>query len=433
MSTAIASRVPADEAAAGPVRARDRVLEMDVLRGIALFGVFLVNMVGFCGAGLMATDQQLMALPTAALDGMLRNLMHWLVSGKANTLFAFLFGLGFYLQMQRAQARGADFDRIYLRRLTVLLVLGVVHTLFFWVWDILNLYALAGFVLYALRRASDRVLLLGGVLLATFSLTAHEALLEYAGLADWHGHASPNGDEAVLARQAAGLAGDYWGLVRVFWEFTLVDWLLTGAILGWLGHALGRFMIGAWVGRRGWLQDVVAHLPGFRRVLRWTLPTGLILGGIGHLVGEYGESGRLPAWAYWEILGAALHHVALPVLATGYLCAIVVGLHTTLGHRLLAPFAWPGRMALSNYVGQSLIYGFVLFGVGPGLSLAGGIGTSTVMAIVVVAYAAQVAFSRWWLARFRYGPLEWVWRGLTYGRWPAWRIDAASTGAVGTG
>ena len=147
MSTAIASRVPADEAAAGPVRARDRVLEMDVLRGIALFGVFLVNMVGFCGAGLMATDQQLMALPTAALDGMLRNLMHWLVSGKANTLFAFLFGLGFYLQMQRAQARGADFDRIYLRRLTVLLVLGVVHTLFFWVWDILNLYALAGFVL----------------------------------------------------------------------------------------------------------------------------------------------------------------------------------------------------------------------------------------------------------------------------------------------
>ena len=101
--------------------------------------------------------------------------------------------------------------------------------------------------------------------------------------------------------------------------------------------------------------------------------------------------------------------------------AIVVGLHTTLGHRLLAPFAWPGRMALSNYVGQSLIYGFVLFGVGPGLSLAGRIGTSTVMAIVVVAYAAQVVSSRWWLARFRYGPLEWEWRGLTYGRWPAWR------------
>jgi uncharacterized protein len=90
---------------------------------------------------------------------------------------------------------------------------------------------------------------------------------------------------------------------------------------------------------------------------------------------------------------------------------------------LLAPFAWLGRMALTNYLAQSFVIAFVLFGVGPGLALAGKVGTTALVAIVVVVYAVQIAISRWWLVRFAYGPAEWLWRALTYGNMPPMRLS----------
>lgn len=172
------------DAGIGPTSARDRIEEMDVLRGVALFGVVLANMVGFSTFDIVATGQQLLSLPTAPLDGALLQLSFVLINDKANTLFAFLFGLGFYLQMQRAQARGADFERIYLRRLTVLLCIGLVHILLVWNWDILHLYALAGFALFALRRVSTRTLLVAGLVCTLFSYDLPGALFDALGIRD---------------------------------------------------------------------------------------------------------------------------------------------------------------------------------------------------------------------------------------------------------
>jgi uncharacterized protein len=402
---------------AAPLDAAGRVAELDVLRGVALFGVFLINLLGFAGSGLMATQQQLLSLPTAPLDAVAAELADWLVADKANTLFAFLFGLGFSLQMQRLEARGANFDRLYRRRLTVLLLFGVAHLLFLWPWDILNTYALAGFLLLALRDARDSTLLRWGLPLALLSLTAHEVLVASTGLGDGHGLPSPYTDEAVLARQAASVAGDYPALLRLFAEYQLADYLLNGLFVGWLLYALGRFMLGAWVGRRGWLQDAPSFLPGFRRVLRVALPAGLIGEGLASVVRYYGATGRLPDWPHWGLLGDALHMLATPVLAAAYLCAVVVGLQAPRLRRWLSPFAYAGRMALTLYVSQSLCIALVLLGVGPGLALAGRIGSVTVIAIVIVLFALQVVASRWWLQRHRHGPLEWAWRRLSYGRW----------------
>jgi uncharacterized protein len=401
--------------APAPTRGAERVAALDVLRGMALFGVFLANMVAFARSDAIVTEQQVLSLPTAALDGMLYEIEHWLITDKANTLFAFLFGLGFYLQMERLQSRGAPFERIYRRRLTVLLALGILHNFLVWEWDILHLYALAGFALLALRHARDRTLFIGGLLLGLFGRTLQEALMEFAGFADLYGGASPYTDQAILARQQLSVAGDYLGMVRAFAEYTYVDYIINGALVGWLLYALGRFMLGAWVGRRQWLQRSGDFLPGFRRVLRVALPAGLVLEGVALLIRVYGSDGRLPEWPHWRFVGTSLHLLAVPVLATGYLCAIVVGLHGVKSGRWLRPFAFIGRMALTNYVTQSVCIGFVLFGFGPGLALAGHIGTVALTAVVIVVYAAQVIVSRWWLARFRFGPLEWVWRVLTYG------------------
>ncbi len=418
-----------NRATAGPTPASERVEELDVLRGVALFGVFLVNMVGFTAFAIVATEQQRLSLPTAALDHALLQLIVVLFNDKANTLFAVLFGLGFYLQMQRTETRGADFQRLYLRRLTVLLGFGVLHLVFLWNWDILHLYALAGFALLALRRLSTRALFVAGLVLTLFSHDFLRMAFEAAGLTEQFGIEATYSDEAVLFRQQLSREGDYLGLVAAFAEFTWLDYILSGVLIGWFVYALGRFMLGAWIGRKGWLQQASHHLPGFRRVMRTAAPLGLILEATSRLIIFYARSGRLPRWEHWELLSELVHQFAVPILSAGYLCAVVVGLHHPSVRPLLAPFAHVGRMALSNYVAQSFVYAFVLFGVWPGLALAGHIGTTYLTIIVVVAFAAQILVSRWWMEHYRFGPIEWVWRGLTYGTWPAFRRGTGAEAA----
>jgi uncharacterized protein len=404
-----------------PVGAAERVEVMDVLRGVALFGVFLVNFTGFAGASIMATEQQLLSFPTAPFDFALHQVLGWLFVDKANTLFAFLFGLGFYLQMQRLELRGVDFEALYRRRLSVLLIIGLVHFFFFWTWDILHLYALAGFLLLPLRHLRDRALLITGLLLAAFGRTLQKGLAEFSNASSWTGMPGGYADTDVLLRQQLSERGDYFGIVGNFFEWVFVDYIASGLILGWLCYALGRFLVGAWVGRKEWIARAAQFLPGWRRMLRWTLPAGLILEGLASLLGE---SPEVVDFEHREFVAKSFHLLAVPVLSAGYVSAVVVGFHGGRGRRLLAPFAAVGRMALTNYLAQSLIFGFVLFGVGPGLALAGKIGTTAILGVVIAFFTLQVLISRWWLARHAYGPAEWVWRAFTYGERPVMKLGA---------
>ena len=404
---------------AAPVSATERVQLMDVLRGVALFGVFLVNFTGFASAPIMATEQQLLSLPTAALDHTLFDVLEWLFTDKANTLFAFCSVSGSTLQLQRLEGRGVDFEALYRRRLTVLLVIGAVHFFFVWTWDILHLYALAGFLLLPLRRLSNRALLIAGVLLAAFGRTTLKALAEFGTPGSWSGIPGGYADSDVLLRQQISESGNYFHLVSNFFDWVFIDYIASGMILGWLLYALGRFLIGAWVGRHGWVTRATDFLPGWRRLLRIALPSGLVLEGFATLMAE---SPLLPEWEHREFLADAAHLLAVPVLAAGYVAAIVVAFQGSTGRRLLTPFAAVGRMALTNYLTQSLVLGFVLFGIGPGLALAGKIGTTVIAGIVIGFFAVQVIASRWWLGRYAYGPMEWVWRAFTYGERPPMKL-----------
>jgi uncharacterized protein len=396
-----------------PVPTDERVEVMDVLRGVALFGVFVMNLAPFAGAPIMATEQQLLSLPTAGYDFALLDLLRWLVMDKANTMFAFLFGLGFYLQMRRLEARGADFERIYKRRLTVLLVIGCLNLFFLWTWDILHLYALAGFALLAMRRLSTRDLLGIGIILALLGRTGEKVLAEFFPSGSWLGLPGGYADADILLRQQISERGDYFALVANFFDWVVVDYLASGMILGWLCYALGRFLIGAWVGRHGWVTRAREFLPGWRRVRNWGLLVGLVAEGVAVMMIE---GLWLPEWEHREFHAEILHFLAVPVLAAGYVGAIVAGFEEGRLRRWLAPFAWVGRMALTNYLAQGLVIGLVLFGVGPGLALAGKAGTCVMVGIAIAGFAAQMLISGWWLSRFQYGPAEWAWRALTYGK-----------------
>lgn len=401
-------------ASIGPVTERERITELDVLRGVALFGVLLVNFVAFASPYVLASKAQLGALPTAAIDSQAQFAVRWLFADKANTMFATLFGLGFYLQMKRGEGK-PGFEKRYSRRLFWLLLFGWMNTIFLWVWDILNLYALAGLALLAMRKWRTRSLVIFGAVAALYSVQLQEwwtgALdLKLVPEVFWS-------DPAALERQAAVLSGNYPRMVAMFWQWTWIEWLAGGGLAAWFIYALGRFALGAAIGRSGVLDHIPRHLPLLRRIASIAIPLGLVLALIVSLLGK----GYWSPFVAAKPLGEALRSPVAILLTAGYAAGIVVALHTSLGGRLFGVFAPVGRMALTNYLAQGLLYAFVMTNVGPGLGLAGRIGTSAVIATCIAFFAFQTVFSQWWLARYRFGPMEWLWRALTYGERPAMR------------
>lgn len=412
-------------ASIGPVTERERIIELDILRGVALFGVLTMNFVGFAGANVMATQAQLAALPTAAIDKYAMIGVEWLIGDKANTMFATLFGLGFYLQMKRGEGK-PGFERRYSRRLFWLLVFGWANAIFLWIWDILNLYAVAGFALLVMRKWRTRTLVMFGAIAALYSDKLQEW---WTGQLGWQ--LVPYGqifsEAAVHARQAA--SSDYWALVAIFWKWTWADWIAGGLLAAWIVYALGRFALGAAIGRSGILDDIAGHLPLLRRTAAAALPLGLVFALVVRLWGD-GHWDPFGMGEGTEHLGNVLRSPAALLLAAGYASGIVVALHSGWGTRFWEVLAPVGQMALTNYLAQGFLYGFILFGVGPGLALAGKIGTSTVLVVCIAFFAAQIAFSHWWLARYRFGPMEWVWRTLTYGERPPMRRAEAVPAAI---
>ena len=168
------------------------------------------------------------------------------------------------------------------------------------------------------------------------------------------------------------------------------------------------------------MENVDGHLPLLRKVAKIAIPRGLAIGLFIRLVVRDGID--LPGESEaWKTFVGIIRSPAALILAAGYCAGIVVALRSNWGRIVFTPFGAVGRMALTNYLSQGFLYAFVMFGVGPGLGLAGKIGDFAVVLICLAFFAAQIAFSHWWLARYRFGPMEWVWRTLTYGERPTMR------------
>lgn len=401
-----------DPLSAQPLDTAGRIADLDVLRGFALLGVLLGVFYEFIAWSITATETQLAALPSAQTDAITTWVMRLLVADKANTLFAFLFGLGFSIQLARLRQRGADFETIYLRRLLILLAFGMLQMLLWFPWEILHLYALLGLVLFAMRNVSDRTLLVFGLPLLLFGYPGGQAIV-HALL----GGPGPQAeiffsDPSILERQAMSAAGDHLDLMRSFANGAWHEWLVGGGIVVWGIYGLGRFLIGAWVGRQRWLERGQELLPSFRTGLFVALPAGLVLETLALSL----EARHASEW-----ISQMMHYLAVPLTAAGYVCLVVVGLRArglAVALRVLAPV---GRMALSNYVIAGLAVMTLFYGSGLGIGLAGTIGMTRAIGTGLLIFAMQLAFSHAWLRAFRFGPLEWGWRALTYGSLPPLR------------
>jgi len=398
---------------AGPVSNAERHHVLDALRGFALFGIFLANIRFFSGWEFLGEEQRDALAPGGY---QLIEFLHLvLIDGKFYTLFAFLFGLGFALQLQRLQGRGAAATRIYLRRTTILLAFGLIHLFAFWLGDILTPYALLGFVLLAIRKWSDRSLLIasgialivpviGYAIFWTFGIDNSLGLYNIAFSIVPPGAENPMVDLRLTdwgdrLQSSLGL-----GVLRLGYLFDTWRWPKLFAIM----------LLGLWAGRR----LINGELFGNTRLLWGVLLVGLASGAVaGPILASLGGIGFNRPYSLAGFFAVVAYTFAVIPLGLAYAAAFALAWRGA--SRVLRILAAPGRMALTNYLAQTLVGLTVFYGVGFGQ--AGDWSIQALLAFAFAVYVAQGTLSHFWLRHFNYGPAEWLWRSLTYGTIPRMR------------
>jgi uncharacterized protein len=394
-----------------PISSGERVHLIDSYRGLAILGILMVNM------GVFAFPiYRLFGYNPAAqtpVDMVVEWGIRFLFEGKFYIIFSFMFGLGMAVQKDRCEATGRPFAAFFAKRMVFLCLLGAVHGFLIWSGDILLTYGLMGFGLLLFRNLKPRGLLIWAgiffsammglvcvfwVILRVMETTAPEQLLSMTAA----------NKQMIAERYDAAMqvfsSGNYAAMtVERAIEFSqfLSQIFATGPMI------LISFLMGAWAWRKGIFQDPAAHKNLLKRVMIWggligvvgsamqTVAKGLELMGSDNVLGQMGV----------VFGGYALGYSYLAALALLYCSGKAKGFFT-----MLEPV---GRMALTNYLTHSVVFTFVFYN--HGLGLIGTIGDSTGLLLTLTMFLVQIPLSHWWLSRFRFGPVEWLWRCFTYG------------------
>lgn len=396
--------------AAAPVT--ERIDSLDVLRGVALLGILLVNIEYFTRpmqAVALGFDESLQGV-----DHALGMAIHILLQGKFYSLFSMLFGMGFAIMVERAAALHEGFFLRYARRILALGAIGLLHALYVWSGDILLSYALFGslLLLFFRRMPATRLPIWAGVFLAA-PLALLWLLASAMSGADVPPDVTANfrlqHEAFIEALQRADLILAQGSFVEVNAQrLDDLDFMLSSLAFFGIG-ILGYFLIGVWFVRSGRILNCADRLPWFRRVATLGVGAGLPLCVAGFFLMR-GESPMLPTPTM--ATASSLTMLGNLLMSLGYLSVVVLLLHQPRWRPRLQRLAPAGRMALSNYLLQSLVWTWAFYGYG--LGLYGEVPRWSMVIAAVLFFGLQLLASQWWLARFRIGPLEWLWRALTY-------------------
>jgi uncharacterized protein len=406
-----------------------RILSLDVVRGFAVLGILLVNIIGFGSVSAVMFNPALSF--SAPSDVWAWAIVELTAEGAMRAIFSMLFGAGVLLFLDRGAGRG----RLHFKRTFWLLVFGFCNVyILMWLGDILVTYALAGFVLYFFRNIRRKNLLVIALAMLTFLCVYAEMIyfgLEYtrqiagqastslsqaqaeltAQWAEFHSMFAPG--EAEISAELAQRRGSFFSVLS--WtsaEYASILMEFIPMLLFW--DALVFMTIGMVLYRYGLLQGNYSNqLYFFMAVI------GL---GFGFSINAYeirqvlhSEFDILHTFSFFKFT----YHLGRLAMAIGWIGLLILLLRRFgVGRRLAAV----GRMALTNYLMQSLICLFVFTGIG--LGLVGTLSRSELYLIVLLVWVFQLWLSPWWLARYHYGPAEWFWRYLTYGRAPQFALKS---------
>jgi uncharacterized protein len=368
----------------------ERIQSLDILRGFALLGMFVVHF-------------HARSTEPGGIDDLVRTLVWRLVEGKSHGTFALLFGAGFAIQLRRAEARGAPFASMYLRRLGVLALFGLAAHAFFG-YNVLLGYAVWGLPLLAIRKWSTSALivaaLFSAVSVALYHQTANWVLALSAGPDAVTVAAAARRALAVSVNGALSAAADQNSYsVLLAARLRHMAWFYTQPFFFMPGATLALFISGLLMVRHGVFERPLAH----RRLLATMAVFGLTCWLVDNWV--------VPRWSVDLSLGIFRDQWLMFAYVSGALLLMATRPGLV---RSLRPIANAGRMALTNYLIQIAALDLLFSGYALGLdTIRPVLGLGSALAF----FAVEVAFSSGWLRHFRFGPAEWLWRSLTYGRW----------------
>ncbi len=403
-----------------------RITAIDTLRGFALCGILVMNIMSF------AMPDEAYYNPTIyggddLLNRLVYGFAHLFFDQKFMAIFSMLFGASVMLILSKARDKGTSGARIHYTRNFWLLVIGVLHGIFLWEGDILRIYAVCSFILFFFRNVKPRVQLVLGIIIfllpsgANLFIANELPNLDAAGQQILVDNFAPS--ETVLAKDIAlfqnrtSLQPSYdLAASRGNEAQNLIDLALLVDILA---RALGMMLIGMSFYSLGILTAQRSQT-FYRRMVFLGFGVGFPIVGFGlyqYILRDWEAS-------YSLFVGRIPNHIATIFIASGYIALIMLWSKHDVWHRAQNSLAAVGRMALSNYIGQTLLATFVFYGYG--LGLYGQFNRIAQLGVVIVIWTIQILVSPWWLKRFRYGPLEWLWRSLTYLRIESMRKRSAA-------
>jgi uncharacterized protein len=398
-----------------------RHITLDAVRGFAVMGILAMNIVDF------AMPESAYISPAVYGGSQGINLASWIFSalffdGKMRGLFSLLFGASLLLVINRADAKGEDTAKVHFSRMAWLMVFGLVHYFLIWSGDILFTYACIGCIAYLFRNCSVSRLIRTAIIIFVvgsamnsiqFGLQYQEQLRAQvpgapAALVQQYEADKAQSTFAAkeTARQIALHRSGYTDIVAEKWKSQF--WMpLIGVIMGLL-ETLPLMLLGMALFKNGFLTGEWEE-PRYRRIVYWTLPTGLALTAVIIFIEYISGFDEIVMWSAmfgWSVLP----HLAVTI---AYAAILMVFVRRVSASAFLKRVVATGRMAFSNYLGTSIVMTTIFYGYG--LGLFGHIGRAGLWPFVLGAWIIMLSWSKPWLIRFRYGPLEWLWRSLARG------------------
>ncbi|GAE25759.1 hypothetical protein JCM9140_1768 [Halalkalibacter wakoensis JCM 9140] len=386
-----------------PLHEEERILSLDVMRGFALLGILLANSLHF-QYGLFVIPEIHNLYPLGPLDQIAESFILLFTQASFYTLFSFLFGYGMAFLKERLEQKNLHFGAVYWRRTFILLVVGYVHGLFIWDGDILFVYALTAFVLFFFLKLRSKTLFIWSFLLL---------FLMALSIGTPEDEASTSLDNQLLSYSTEEKdvlsTGSYAEVVSFRLHADPLGLGVMGDIIinaTSMVSVLGMFLLGAFVARKKWLVNLHDNRKLFVRVWWTTLLIGF--------------PSKLP-YLFSDRYAFEMLHMTIggPFVAMFYASSIALLCTNERSLQILRPLTYVGRLSLTNYLTQSLVFTTLFYGYGFGLFSS--IGVFAAAILVFVFFALQIVVSKWWLRHFYIGPFEWFWRWATYLSIPKFR------------
>ncbi|WP_375444728.1 DUF418 domain-containing protein [uncultured Fibrella sp.] len=390
---------------------QSRIQVVDALRGVALFGILVVHCAQWFTAGSIPGSVY-QGQAGGLANGITQGIIGIFFDGKFYTFFSFLFGLSFALMMTRSQESSGVFYRRFAWRLLILGAIGFAHHLM-WRGDILSIYAILGFLMLPFGRLPNKVVLVIALLLV--ANVPNRLRTVYGTYISPPAKTDPKQQQKSFEQDAQTYytvltQGSYPDLIR-FNASAFDEKMQFQVESGRIYVTLGFFLLGLYAGRRRLFQQLTDMKRWFRRLTRFSGFSVLGITAIGlALFAIFGSDKAPPAWAIQ--LFNILYDLQSALLTIFYIAGFTLLFQRRSWAWTIHPLASVGKMGLTSYVLQTVIGTYLFFGFG--LDLLNKTTVWQAALITLPIYLAQVLFSRFWLARFRYGPLEWLWRSLTY-------------------